>query len=233
MIEEALSDGGFEIALVATGEEAVTLLKGKQTEYRALVTDINLSGELDGWDVAREAREIDPAFPIIYMTGAAADEWGSKGVPNSILLSKPFAPAQLVTAISQLLNAGSSPATPQRAKYRGGLGCSGEMQSSPQSCMSRRAAYEGRSRSRIGLEAPPASGPYIRGRYASDEGHGPAVGWGLKAEPRRTTKHAAVPWPGLPNCSLVAQFLRPPEVASCGTPFVSKTRQTYWSAMLT
>jgi DNA-binding response OmpR family regulator len=38
------------------------------------------------------------------MTGAAADQWASHGVPNSILLTKPFAPAQLVTAISNLLN---------------------------------------------------------------------------------------------------------------------------------
>lgn len=104
-VEEALTEGGFEIALAATGEEAITLLKGNHTEYRALVTDINLAGKLDGWDVARAAREIDPAFPVVYMTGAAADEWASKGVPNSILLSKPFAPAQLVTAVSQLLNA--------------------------------------------------------------------------------------------------------------------------------
>ena len=37
------------------------------------------------------------------MTGAAADDWSSEGVPNSILLKKPFAPAQLVTAVSQLL----------------------------------------------------------------------------------------------------------------------------------
>ena len=42
------------------------------------------------------------------MTGAAADEWASKGVPNSILLQKPFAPAQLVTAVSNLLNTGGS-----------------------------------------------------------------------------------------------------------------------------
>jgi hypothetical protein len=42
------------------------------------------------------------------MTGAAAEEWPSKGVPNSILLTKPFPPAQLVTAVSQLLNANSS-----------------------------------------------------------------------------------------------------------------------------
>ena len=74
----------------------------------ALVTDINLgSGKLDGWNVARCAREIDPDFPVVYMTGDSADEWASKGVPNSILITKPFAPAQLVTAISQLLNSGT------------------------------------------------------------------------------------------------------------------------------
>ena len=39
------------------------------------------------------------------MSGAHADEWASKGVPNSIMLAKPFAAAQLVTAVSQLLNA--------------------------------------------------------------------------------------------------------------------------------
>jgi hypothetical protein len=41
------------------------------------------------------------------MTGAAAGDWASRGVPNSILLEKPFAPAQLVTAVSQLLNTGT------------------------------------------------------------------------------------------------------------------------------
>jgi hypothetical protein len=41
------------------------------------------------------------------MSGASADDWASKGVPNSIMLSKPFAPAQLVTAVSNLLNTGT------------------------------------------------------------------------------------------------------------------------------
>jgi DNA-binding response OmpR family regulator len=107
IVEEALTDGGFGSAIAASGEEAVALLRSQEVRYRALVTDINLSGKLDGWDIARAAREIDPAFPIVYMTGAAADEWPSKGVPNSILLNKPFAPAQLVTAVSQLLNTGT------------------------------------------------------------------------------------------------------------------------------
>jgi DNA-binding response OmpR family regulator len=105
MVEEALTEGGFEVTIFASGEEAVAALNHKT--FRAVVSDIHLSGKLDGWDVARMARESNPALPIIYMTGAAAEEWASKGVPNSVLLTKPFAPAQLVTAVSQLLNAGT------------------------------------------------------------------------------------------------------------------------------
>jgi CheY-like chemotaxis protein len=112
IIDEALCEGGYEPALAVSGEEAVTLLKGGQIPYRVLVTDINLLGRIDGWEVAKQAREIDPNFPVIYMTGAAADQWPSHGVPNSVLLTKPFAPAQLVTAVSSLLNAGSPPIAP-------------------------------------------------------------------------------------------------------------------------
>ena len=110
MIEEALTEGGFEVEITALGKEAVALLKSHKDKYRALVTDINLSDKLDGWEVAKTAREIDPAFPVIYMTGASADQWASHGVPNSILLAKPFAPAQLVTAVATLLNAATPPA---------------------------------------------------------------------------------------------------------------------------
>jgi CheY-like chemotaxis protein len=85
----------------------VTLLRGGKTKYCVLVTDINLRGKMDGWEVARQARDLDPAFPIVYMTGVAADKWPSHGVPNSIILNKPFAPAQLVTAVSNLLNTGT------------------------------------------------------------------------------------------------------------------------------
>src|SRR6266478_7295580 len=111
IVEESLTDGGFEPAIAPSGEEAVTLLKSGLTKYRALVTDINLIGRMNGWEVAKRAREIDPEFPIVYMTGTGADEYGSQGVPNSILLNKPFAPAQLVTAVSQLLNSGTPPTT--------------------------------------------------------------------------------------------------------------------------
>ena len=107
IVEEALTDGGFATDILSSGEEALTLFKGGLKNYVALVTDVNLKGRTSGWDVARQIREVTPGCPVVYMTGAAADEWASQGVPNSILLQKPFAPAQLVTAVSNLLNTGT------------------------------------------------------------------------------------------------------------------------------
>ena len=64
LVEETLSDGGFESAVVASGEEGRDVtrqdIRGK---YRALVTDIHLRGKMDGWEVAQRAREIEPDFP--------------------------------------------------------------------------------------------------------------------------------------------------------------------------
>jgi CheY-like chemotaxis protein len=97
--------------MLTSGEEALTLFQGNRAKYSALVTDTNLNGTMTGWNVARQIREAVPDFPVVYMTGAASTEWGAQGVPNSILINKPFAPAQLVTAVSQLLNA-SAPTAP-------------------------------------------------------------------------------------------------------------------------
>jgi DNA-binding response OmpR family regulator len=110
VVEEALIDGGFEPAIAASGEEGVTLLKSGLIKCRALVADITLRGTIDGWEVARRAREVAPKLPVVYITAASAGEWPSQGVPNSVLLCKPFAPAQLVTAIANLLNASPPPA---------------------------------------------------------------------------------------------------------------------------
>ena len=104
LVEDALMEGGFDTDMLSSGEEAITLFKGGLKNYKALVTDVGLKGRLNGWEVASLVRETDPGFPVIYMSGAHADEWASKGVPNSIMLAKPFAPAQLVTAVSHLLN---------------------------------------------------------------------------------------------------------------------------------
>jgi CheY-like chemotaxis protein len=107
-IETALHDGGYSTVTDVSGEAAIAKLES-EADLRALITDINLKLEASGWDVARRARELFPDLPVVYVTSAAADEWTSQGVPKSLLIEKPFAPAQITTAVSQLLNANNAP----------------------------------------------------------------------------------------------------------------------------
>ncbi len=67
------------------------------------ITNIRFGEHPSGWDVARLAREIDPEMPILYISGDGAPDWPSRGVPNSIMLEKPFVVAQLVLAIHNYL----------------------------------------------------------------------------------------------------------------------------------
>jgi DNA-binding response OmpR family regulator len=102
VVQEALSDGGFDSTVASSGEEAAALLNG--SKYSALIIDISFGTDrVQGGAIARRARAFDPEFPIIYITGGPVNEWASHGVPKSILLKKPFASAQLLTAVSQLL----------------------------------------------------------------------------------------------------------------------------------
>lgn len=104
-IETALQESGFKTDTSATGKAAIAKLEASP-DIRALITDVNLGNAITGWDVARRARELFPDLPIVYATSVTSAEWSANGVPNSIMISKPFVPAQIITAIAQLLNAG-------------------------------------------------------------------------------------------------------------------------------
>jgi len=108
LLEDALRESGFELELAKSGEAALAVLESRKDSLRGLVTDINLGPGPDGWAVAKRGRELIPDLPVVYMSGAAGHEWTSKGVPHSTLVAKPFAPAQIITAISALMNSSDS-----------------------------------------------------------------------------------------------------------------------------
>lgn len=102
-VVQALETAGFEADAAFSGEEALTLFASGTRPYKALITDVHLGGSLTGWELGRRIREKDRAFPVIYLTASAVEEWVSEGVPASLLIAKPFMTAQLVTKLSGLL----------------------------------------------------------------------------------------------------------------------------------
>lgn len=108
LLHVALSDEGFDVVLADSGAGAVAEMATDGAHFKGLITDIQLGAGPNGWDVGRRAREVFSSIPVVYMSGDSAHEWSAKGVPESIMLQKPFVMAQLVTAITTLLNDASS-----------------------------------------------------------------------------------------------------------------------------
>jgi len=102
-LAEALSDAGFEVVEAATGDEAAHELE-ETTGFGLLLTDLQIPGTLDGFGVARKAREKNPDTGILYMTGRpdALNRLGRTGHREEVLL-KPYGPSQVVEAARRLL----------------------------------------------------------------------------------------------------------------------------------
>lgn len=107
LIAEALGEAGYQVTAADDGASALERVEGS-VALRGLITDINLGRGPTGWDVAKRARQLHPQIAIVYVSGGNPQDWVSEGVPNSIMITKPFAPAQVVTAISSLINAAAA-----------------------------------------------------------------------------------------------------------------------------
>ena len=101
--QDALEAGGYIVLPFQLSSEALTVLESRIGELAGLVTDIRLPGGSDGWEIARRARELRADLPVVYTTADSAGDWAAKGVPNSVVIQKPYAGAQLLTAISTLM----------------------------------------------------------------------------------------------------------------------------------
>lgn len=101
--QDALEAGGYTVLAAQLASEAMNVLETRVGELSGLVTDIRLPGGSDGWEIARRARELKADLPVVYTTADSAPDWPAKGVPNSVVVQKPYAGAQLLTAISALM----------------------------------------------------------------------------------------------------------------------------------
>ena len=63
-----LRGAGWRTLETDSAEQAIAMLNARQ-QIDILVTDIQLRGELTGWDVAEAFRAAQPTMPVIYVSG--------------------------------------------------------------------------------------------------------------------------------------------------------------------
>lgn len=96
----ALEEAGYRVVAARHSSSAVLALS---RPVRGLITDIRLPGPFDGWQIAQEARALWPDIPVMYVTGEGEADWAAKGVPDSMILQKPYTAGTLLATVAQLL----------------------------------------------------------------------------------------------------------------------------------
>ena len=104
----ALTDAGFDTHAIDTGHAALDML-GRDVPIDLMILDYAMPG-LSGADVARRARQMRPALPIMLVTGYAEAGFTTDLPPNVQLLKKPFRVAELLARVRSNLAAGDASA---------------------------------------------------------------------------------------------------------------------------
>ncbi len=94
-----LEDAGYDVVQAEDGPAALAILE-REPGVRLLFTDIRLPGGMTGWDIAEHARALRPDLPVIYTTGYSSEDL--RLVAGAHFLKKPYRPAHVIAAISEL-----------------------------------------------------------------------------------------------------------------------------------
>jgi CheY-like chemotaxis protein len=97
---ELLSLNGFRKLVAHDGDEALRLLG--QEHVDVLFTDMVMPG-LDGINLAKQAKRLQPDLKIMFMTGYYSQSAEAKMLGK--LLSKPFRETEMIAALKDLLAA--------------------------------------------------------------------------------------------------------------------------------
>lgn len=110
LVAEILKDGGFDVAVARTGEEAVSHYRSalEDRPFDAVILDINVRNGMGAGATIQSLTKIDPYVKAIVSSASHTDElmehfetFGFKAA-----LPKPYTPAEVWEAVSKAINSG-------------------------------------------------------------------------------------------------------------------------------
>jgi two-component system cell cycle sensor histidine kinase/response regulator CckA len=106
LIELFLAGAGYKTLTFASAQEALVALQEAETGVDLLLTDVMLSGAMQGHDLARAVLAVRPELPVLYISGYARDVLVHAGrLDEGVnLLEKPFTSSSLKDMVRQVLD---------------------------------------------------------------------------------------------------------------------------------
>jgi CheY-like chemotaxis protein len=98
---QMLEDAGFAVLEAANALEAISILKARD-DIRAIFTDVNMPGSMDGLRLARMVRGRWPPIHLIVTSGLVSPN-DDDLPPGGKFISKPYDPAHVIATIRALL----------------------------------------------------------------------------------------------------------------------------------
>ncbi len=95
-------EGEFKVIEAATADEALKILEATAEHVRAIVTNVEMPGALDGFTLTRIVKQAWPHIGVVVVSGREAP--GRDGLPlGACFLTKPHRPAALIEAVRSVL----------------------------------------------------------------------------------------------------------------------------------
>ena len=99
-LADAFDELGCAVIESASAERGIEILRADAT-IALLVTDIRLTGEMDGWDLAIAARKLSPGLPVLYLSANPPED--ALIVPGGVFIDKPALMSRVIEAAHELL----------------------------------------------------------------------------------------------------------------------------------
>jgi DNA-binding NtrC family response regulator len=97
---DALEDAGFEVIEAATADYALVVLE-KREDIRVLMTDVDMPGTLNGFQLARIVQDHFHRVRVIIVSGKARPLPGDIA-PDAIFIAKPYATDDIIRRVRTL-----------------------------------------------------------------------------------------------------------------------------------
>ena len=102
---QIVEDAGFTVVEAGNADEAIKILESR-SDIRAVFTDINMSGSMDGWKLAHAIRGRWPPIHLLVTSGVNVPGEGQLPAKGRFI-AKPYSPEQITAALRELF--GDSP----------------------------------------------------------------------------------------------------------------------------